>query len=101
MFGTSFGSNNNAATANPNNDLELPQPPSDAVSCLRWSPTANLLCAASWDKTVRVWQVELTGQVDLKFGHELQSPVLATDWAPVCLCRDQDFFDVVCDFFDL
>jgi mRNA export factor len=65
---------------NPNNDLELPTPPSDSVSQLRWSPTANLLSASSWDKTVRVWSVELTGQVGMSFGHEMTSPILANDW---------------------
>jgi len=33
-------------------DAELPQCPSDAVSCVRWSPTSNLLSAASWDRSV-------------------------------------------------
>lgn len=65
---------------NPNNDLELPTPPSDSVSQLRWAPAANLLAAASWDKTVRVWSVELTGQCGMQFGHEAAAPIVACDW---------------------
>eukprot|EP01108_Squamamoeba_japonica_P005963 TRINITY_DN4800_c0_g1_i1.p1 TRINITY_DN4800_c0_g1~~TRINITY_DN4800_c0_g1_i1.p1 ORF type:complete len:334 (+),score=91.50 TRINITY_DN4800_c0_g1_i1:87-1088(+) len=69
-----------ANNQNPNNDLELPQPPSDSVSSLKWAPTTNLLAASSWDKSVRVWQVALTGQCELKFGHELASPIVAAAW---------------------
>lgn len=41
--------------------VELPSPPDDTVSCLRWSPAGCpmlLVGATSWDKTVRVWQVQ-------------------------------------------
>ena len=96
MFGTT------SASANPNNDLELPGAPGDSVSCLRWSPTANLLAASSWDKSVgraspcavrapltaaaairqtRVWQVEASGSCDSKFHCDSEAPVVKLAWA--------------------
>ena len=42
--------------------IEVPSPPSDSVSALAWSPTANILAAASWDNQVRIWEVRSTAR---------------------------------------
>ncbi|KYQ91989.1 WD40 repeat-containing protein [Tieghemostelium lacteum] len=48
--------------ANPNNDFELPQPPSDGVSCLKFSPpnVGNFIIAGSWDQKIRCWELNVT-----------------------------------------
>lgn len=33
-------------------DIEVQQPPSDSISSLRWSPTAEVLAVGSWDNQV-------------------------------------------------
>lgn len=43
--------------SNPNQDIMVSQPPTDSVSCMAWSPTANILVAGSWDKQLRCWEV--------------------------------------------
>eukprot|EP00486_Rosalina_sp_Unknown_P003382 CAMPEP_0201566382 /NCGR_PEP_ID=MMETSP0190_2-20130828/6128_1 /ASSEMBLY_ACC=CAM_ASM_000263 /TAXON_ID=37353 /ORGANISM="Rosalina sp." /LENGTH=97 /DNA_ID=CAMNT_0047985015 /DNA_START=84 /DNA_END=374 /DNA_ORIENTATION=+ len=49
---------NNKPTYNPNNDVILNDPPNDSIQALKWSPKANLLAVASWDCTVRAYQVD-------------------------------------------
>ncbi|KAK4791902.1 hypothetical protein SAY86_022337 [Trapa natans] len=38
------------------------QPPSDSVSSLSFSPTANYLVATSWDNQVRCWEIDVRGE---------------------------------------
>ena len=32
-------------------DAPVPEGPSDSISCLRWSPSANIFACGSWDKS--------------------------------------------------
>jgi hypothetical protein len=41
---------NPAAQSNPNNDVVVPNSPSDTVSSMLFSPTSNHLVTASWNK---------------------------------------------------
>jgi len=46
---------------NQNGSYEVPNPPTDSISCLAWSGQQvqqDLLAAGSWDNTVTVWQVQ-------------------------------------------
>mmetsp|Transcript_3502 Transcript_3502/g.3904 ORF Transcript_3502/g.3904 Transcript_3502/m.3904 type:complete len:465 (-) Transcript_3502:449-1843(-) len=78
------GSNLNPAGANfnPNNDFEIPAQdcPQDAISCLEWSPTSNLLVVGSWDNSVRCFQVNGGGMQSIstqaKAYIQHQKPVL-------------------------
>lgn len=63
MFGgmgasSPFGGAATAKNSNTNNSTEVPSGPSDTVSCLAWSASGNLLAGASWDKQVRIWEVQ-------------------------------------------
>lgn len=81
-FGTAFGAPAPAAPAhNPNKDFEVPSPPSDSVSCLAFSPVANLLVAGSWDNQVRCWDVQPSGQAVPKAATQHDQPVLCTAWS--------------------
>ena len=65
MFGSS------SSQGNPNGDPELSNPPSDTVSSVAWSSKANFIVGASWDKTIRCWEVQCQGKdknfVDVTF----------------------------------
>jgi len=41
-----------AMSANPNGDIEVVNPPTDSISSIAFSPTADLLTAGSWDGSV-------------------------------------------------
>mmetsp|Transcript_10443 Transcript_10443/g.28436 ORF Transcript_10443/g.28436 Transcript_10443/m.28436 type:complete len:343 (-) Transcript_10443:215-1243(-) len=67
--------------ANPNNDMVVPNGPTDGISCLKWSPTSNLLVAGSWDNQIRCWDVQMSGQVLPKAAQHHDAPILACAWS--------------------
>lgn len=77
---TSFGTATAAAAA----DYDLPSPPDDSVSELRWSPTANILAVGSWDGGVRAYEVQQQGssfQAAPKAMIKHDKPVLSIGWS--------------------
>jgi mRNA export factor len=73
-----------------NSDVPLTLPPGDAISALSWSPVANFLAAASWDNTVRVYDVSGHLQGTPRAGINFEGPVLSCDWSRVrrpCLLK--------------
>lgn len=77
-----------AGAANPTQgdlkgDVEVANPPTDSVSALRFSPTADYLSVSSWDNNVRIYEVKENGTTEGKamFSHE--GPALDTCWSPV------------------
>jgi len=71
----------NYLSYNANKDLEVSQPPNDTVSCLSFSPKANLLLAGSWDNSVRCWEIQNTGATVPKFAVSHEAPVLCNCWS--------------------
>lgn len=65
---------------NTNGSTPISSVPEDAVSCLAWSPVANVLAAGSWDKSVRTWDVTPEG-VQPKTAHLHEAPVLCCGWS--------------------
>lgn len=68
---------------NPNKSYEVPQPPSDSVSSLSFSPKANHLVATSWDNQVRCWEVVQSGtnvSATPKAFISHDQPVLCSSW---------------------
>ncbi|KAK2865371.1 hypothetical protein FQN49_003647 [Arthroderma sp. PD_2] len=63
-------------------DVDLDNPPEDSISELVWSPIANHIAVASWDKSVRIYDVSRSikgeGMALLSF----PSPVLSCAWSP-------------------
>mmetsp|Transcript_104868 Transcript_104868/g.301522 ORF Transcript_104868/g.301522 Transcript_104868/m.301522 type:complete len:382 (+) Transcript_104868:123-1268(+) len=56
---------------NTNQSAVVPSPPDDGISAIAWSPTANILAASSWDKSVRIWEISPNGVVPkLAYNHE-------------------------------
>lgn len=70
---------------NTNDDTVLPDLPSDSVSCIAWSSNQNIVAAGSWDKTVRIWQVQpqstggLEAAMRMCYAHE--EPVMCCDFS--------------------
>ncbi|OZJ05074.1 hypothetical protein BZG36_02088 [Bifiguratus adelaidae] len=62
-------------------DFEVSQPPTDAVSELAFSPTADFLAASSWDNQVRVWEVLSNGSTVGKAAYQHEGPALSCDWS--------------------
>lgn len=78
FFGTNTASTTPAAPAE--KDIEVPEPPTDSISSLAFSPAADYLAVGSWDNNVRLYEVGAGGQTQGKamFGH--QGPVLSVCW---------------------
>ena len=62
-------------------DIEISSPPSDGISCIKFSPAANHISATSWDNKVYCWEIQGNGQSIPKAATDLGSPVLCSDWA--------------------
>lgn len=65
-------------------DIEVCEPPSDSISALEFVPTRSTwskLAAASWDQSVRVWDVQTDqGTAIPRCMHMMDSPVLDIAW---------------------
>ncbi|CAL8089849.1 unnamed protein product [Calicophoron daubneyi] len=63
---------------------EVQSPPSDTVSCVRFSPECIqtvFLAATSWDNRVRIWEVQGTGATIPKAEQMHQGPVMSACWS--------------------
>ncbi|KER19729.1 putative nucleoporin GLE2 [Opisthorchis viverrini] len=63
---------------------EVQCPPSDTVSCLRFSPETlqtTFLAATSWDNRVRIWEVQGDGSTIPKAEQMHQGPALSACWS--------------------
>lgn len=68
-------------------DVALNQPPEDGISDLRFSPVSDHLAVASWDKKVRIYEINDQGQSEGKALFEHEGPVLNCCWSPVSLVQ--------------
>jgi mRNA export factor len=63
-------------------DVQLNQGPEDSISDLSFSPQSEHLAVSSWDKKVRIYEVnEQGGEGKALFEHE--GPVLSCHWSTV------------------
>ncbi|KAM0746714.1 WD40 repeat-like protein [Meredithblackwellia eburnea MCA 4105] len=70
----------NAKPAEPA-DIQVPDLPSDSISSLAWSPTADFLSVASWSNEVRIYEVNGQGQAVGKAAYSHEGPVLCVEWS--------------------
>ncbi|KAM5538505.1 hypothetical protein V8D89_007838 [Ganoderma adspersum] len=79
FFGTST-----STTLGPNaaveKDIEVADPPTDSISSVAFSPTADYLAVGSWDNNVRIYEVGANGQTQGKAMYPHQGPVLSVCW---------------------
>ncbi|KAJ9057762.1 RNA export factor gle2 [Entomophthora muscae] len=64
------------------NDFKLIDPPNDTVSCLNFSQAGNLVSVASWDKSVRIYEIKNDGSSVGKAIYHHDAPVLSTCFSP-------------------
>jgi len=87
MAGLFGAASSSAATTNAlgelSKDIQLSNPPEDSVSDLSFSSKADYLAVASWDKKVRIYEINSSGQSEGRAVFEHEAPVLSCDWSPV------------------
>lgn len=82
-----FGNTAAAATSTSGDlskDVTLSQQPEDSVSDLSFSPTGDFLAVASWDKKVRIYEVNEQGRSEGKAIIDFEAPALGCAWSEVC-----------------
>ena len=84
-----FGSNTASSAAQPNTtgdiskDVALSNPPEDGISEIQFSPQSEHLAVASWDKKVRIYEINAQGGSEGKALFEHEGPVLSCCWSQV------------------
>ncbi len=64
-------------------DVALKDPPEDSISSLAFSPVSEHLAVGSWDKKVRIYEIDAQGQSQGKALFEHEAPVLSCAWSKV------------------
>lgn len=96
-----FGSAQPAAAANTtqgdiSKDVPVSDPPEDSISDISFSPVSDHLAVASWDKKVRIYEINAQGGSAGKALFEHEGPVLSCAWSSV---RNMKFDPNVCASF--
>ena len=84
-----FGSTPTSSTpSNPtqgdiSKDVPLKDPPEDSISDVSFSPVSEHLAVASWDKKVRIYEIDGQGNSQGKALFEHEGPVLSCAWSKV------------------
>lgn len=81
-----FNNNSSSSAANPTQgdlgkDVPVNNPPEDSISDLRFSPASEHLAVASWDKKVRIYEIDGQGQSQGKALFDFEGPVLSCAWS--------------------
>ncbi|TFK28177.1 polyA+ RNA export [Coprinopsis marcescibilis] len=69
-----------SATNSAEKDVEISDPPSDSISSIAFSPQADYLGVASWDNSVRIYEIGPQGQSQGKAMYQHPGPVLDVCW---------------------
>lgn len=92
LFGSVGATSTSTAQTNTTGDISkdvaLNSPPEDGISDMCFSPASEHLAVASWDKKVRIYEINEQGQSEGKALFEHEAPVLNCCWAPVCLLEE-------------
>lgn len=85
FLGTSAGTNSSSSASNGQeliNDITVSNPPEDSISDLSFSPQQDLLAAASWDKKIRIYEIDPnTGNNQGRALYEHEGPVFSARWS--------------------
>ena len=64
-------------------DVAIKDPPEDSVSQIAFSPASDHLAVSSWDKKVRIYEIDGNGNSMGKAFFEHEGPVLTCAWSKV------------------
>lgn len=83
-----FGAGQSSAAASAtqgdiSKDVQVQNPPEDSISDLSFSPTSDHLAVASWDKKVRIYEIDGQGNSAGKALFDHEGPVLSCTWSKV------------------
>ena len=87
---TLFGSSSTTTTQQNNTlgdlskDVALTNPTEDSISDITFSTQSSHLAVASWDKKVRIYEINAQGGSEGKAMMDFEGPVLSVDWSKVC-----------------
>ncbi|KAJ7284577.1 WD40-repeat-containing domain protein [Mycena rebaudengoi] len=76
-----FSSSSNAGVNPAQKDVEVADPPGDSISSLSFSNQADFLAVASWDNSVRVYEIGPGGKSQGKAMYQHEGPVLSVCWS--------------------
>ena len=87
LFGNAGSGSANAQSAQGDisKDVEVKQPPEDSISDLSFSWQSEHLAVSSWDKKVRIYEIDGQGNSTGKAFFEHEGPVLSCTWSNVSL----------------
>ncbi|KAA6410667.1 MAG: nuclear pore complex [Lasallia pustulata] len=77
----SSSSSSTSAAGDITKDVTLTAPPEDGISDLAFSPQSEHLAVASWDKKVRIYEIDAQGGSQGKALFEHEQPVLSCCWS--------------------
>lgn len=84
LFGQNASSSSaNATVGDISKDVALTAPPEDGISDISFSPQSEHLAVASWDKKVRIYEINAQGGSEGKALYEHEQPVLTCCWSKV------------------
>ena len=85
LFGgtSTAASSANATQGDTSKDVPVKDPPEDSISDLAFSPMSEHLAVSSWDKKVRIYEIDAQGQSQGKALFEHEGPVLSCAWSKV------------------
>ncbi|KAF1350848.1 putative nuclear pore complex protein [Delphinella strobiligena] len=84
LFNSAASAASSSATATQGDisgDVQLQSPPEDSISDLSFSPASDHLAVASWDKKVRIYEIDGSGNSQGKAAFDHEGPVLSCAWS--------------------
>lgn len=84
LFGAGQASSAASATQGDiSKDVQMQNPPDDSISDISFSPVSNHLAVASWDKKVRIYEIDAQGNSQGKALFDHEGPVMSCAWSQV------------------
>ncbi|KAL8946857.1 MAG: hypothetical protein Q9222_006799 [Ikaeria aurantiellina] len=81
LFSNPSSTSTTNTTGDISKDVALNAPPEDGISDLKFSPQSEHLAVASWDKKVRIYEINAQGGSEGKALFEHEQPVLGCCWS--------------------
>ena len=95
LFGSSAAASSQNTLGDLSKDVAVVNPPDDSVSDISFSPQSQHLAVASWDKKVRIYEINASGGSEGKAFFDHDAPVLSCHWSKVRDFHIEDVEEVV------
>jgi len=81
LFGTAATASSQNTLGDLSKDVAVINPPEDSISDIAFSPQTQHLAVASWDKKVRIYEINASGGSEGKAFFDHEGPVLSCHWS--------------------